>query len=361
MQVIKRLLSLLPNGLLWRLSALNIIIIAAAITLSGLAIYQTACFLVDSMGSLEGLQQRRFNTTLFQYLLIFAIIIFLSGSLLHYYLTKKLVKPIKNLIDATKQLKQGNYPSPAEETAQGEVGDLVTHFNGLVRQLRASDESRRKMIADLSHELRTPLTNLNGYLKALRDGDIEGNKTLYDALHKEARHLTKMTEQIELLKEWGDMSSRVYTEYKEVDMAEVIEQCAAMFQWKLEQEQLNIRVEVDSCIMPIHRDGIRQVISNLIENAIYYYQGEGNITLTGKRINDAYHVSVSGSSNPIPEEEQDRVFERFYRSDDARNRQHGSSGLGLAIAKEIIEKHNGQIGLTTGDDYNIFWFTIYGR
>ncbi|WP_382391571.1 sensor histidine kinase [Lentibacillus juripiscarius] len=311
------------------------------------------------MGSLEGLQQKRFNTTLFQYLLIFAITIFLSGSLLHYYLTKKLITPIKDLIDATKQLKKGKYPSPAEETAQGEVGELVTHFNGLVRQLKAGDENRQKMIADLSHELRTPLTNLNGYLKALRDGDMEGNQALYDALHKEARHLTDMTEQIELLKEWGDMSSRVYTEYNEADMAEVIEQCAVMFQWKLEQEQLNIRVEVESCNMSIHRDGIRQVISNLIENAIYYYQGEGTISLKGTWVNGYYHVSVSGPGERIPEQDQDqdRIFERFYRGDAARSHKTGG-GLGLAIAKEIIEQHNGRIGLTTDAFDNVFWFSL---
>ncbi|WP_234032465.1 histidine kinase dimerization/phospho-acceptor domain-containing protein [Lentibacillus cibarius] len=201
--MVKRILSLLPKGFLWRLSALNIVMIASVILLSGLAIYYTACSLVGAISDFNSQQQSLFNQTLFNYLLIFAIMTFILGSLLHFYSTKKLIKPIRNLIEATMQLKKGKYPKPTAETAHGEVGELVTHFNGLIRQLEANEETRRKMISDLSHELRTPLTNLNGYLQALRDGDMQGSQSLYEALHKETRHLMDLTEQMEMLKEWG--------------------------------------------------------------------------------------------------------------------------------------------------------------
>ncbi|WP_234031563.1 sensor histidine kinase [Lentibacillus cibarius] len=358
--MVKRILSLLPKGFLWRLSALNIVMIASVILLSGLATYYTACSLVGAISDFNSQQQSLFNQTLFNYLLIFAIMTFILGSLLHFYSTKKLIKPIRNLIEATMQLKKGKYPEPTAETAHGEVGELVTHFNGLIRQLEANEETRRKMISDLSHELRTPLTNLNGYLQALRDGDMQGSQALYEALHKETKHLMDLTEQMEMLKEWGDMSSRIYTEYNNVDVAELIKQCTAVFQWKLEREHLDIYVHAESCEMSVHAKGIRQVINNLIENAIHYHKGENEntIRLEGKVEYGYYHLSVSGPSERIPAEDQERIFERFYRSNDARNRQYGGSGLGLAIAKEIIEQHNGRIGLTTNERYNTFWFTL---
>ncbi|WP_343750773.1 HAMP domain-containing sensor histidine kinase [Lentibacillus halophilus] len=354
----KRLLSLLPKGFLWRLSALNMMIIAAAILLSGLAIYETACFLADAMGNFNRPQQQRFNATLLQYLLMFALLTFITGSLLHYYLTKKLIKPINHLIEATKQLKKGAYPAPAPDTAQGEVGELVTHFNALIRQLETNDENRQKIISDLSHELRTPITNLNGYLQALRDGDMQGNYSLYEALHKETKHLMELTKQMEMLKEWGDMSSRVYTEHSDVDIAELVHQCITVFQWKLEQKQMIIDAHVESFEVSVHAKGIRQVINNLIENAIDYDQGNDSIRLTGQIEHGYYYLSISSPSEHIPAEDHDRIFERFYRSTDVQNRQTNGSGLGLAIAKEIIEQHNGRIGLTTDEHNNTFWVTL---
>jgi two-component system, OmpR family, sensor histidine kinase BaeS len=167
--------------------SLNIIVITSAIVLSGLAIYNTACVLVGSMGNLNDIQQAQFNSVLFNYLLIFVSGTIITASLLHYYLTRKLVKPVQKLIESTKQMEKGEYPAPVPVTARGEIGELTEHFNGLVDQLKANDADRSKMISDLSHEVRTPLTNLNGYLKALRDGVVEGDTELYQSLLNESK------------------------------------------------------------------------------------------------------------------------------------------------------------------------------
>ncbi|WP_245183536.1 sensor histidine kinase [Lentibacillus salicampi] len=337
---------------------MNIIVVASAIILSGLAIYNTACFLVDTMGHLNDQQQSQYNATLFNYLLIFAVVTIVSGSLLHFYLTKKITKPIRSLIESAKQLKRGEYPKPVKNTAQGEVGELTDHFNGLISQLKTNDDSRQKLVSDISHELRTPLTNLNGYLQALENGDVKGNVELYHALHNESKRLTDIIEQIEWLKEWGDVSSRPYTDHDKADMSELIEQCTAMFQWVLEQKSLDINVTTDSYILSVHAEGIQQVITNLLENAIHYYQGEGHIGIKGNLGDDFYRVSISGPGERIPKEIQHRIFERFYRLDTSRNRETGGGGLGLAIAKEIIEQHNGKIGLHTEGNQNTFWFEL---
>ncbi|GGJ93573.1 hypothetical protein GCM10007063_15170 [Lentibacillus kapialis] len=350
--------SLFPNGFLWRLSLLNIVVVASAIVLSGLAIYNTACFLVDAMGTLNRPQQRQFNAVLFNYLLIFSVITIVGGSLLHFYLTKKLIKPVRSLIVSAKQLKKGEYPEFIEVTTRGEIGELASHFNGLVKQLKANDEYRQKLISDLSHELRTPLTNLNGYLQLLEHGDIEGSRELYTSLHNESKRLTLMMEQVEQLKEWDYLASRDYAQYTEAEMSDLIRQCTDMFSWRRAQEDIPITVQAEARRLSIHVEGIQQVISNLLENAIYYYTGSEMIDVQGEVQASVYFVSVGGQSELIPEEEADNIFERFYRLDHSRNKTTGGSGLGLAIAKEIIDNHGGRIGVMSEGCYNTFWFEL---
>ena len=358
MLVRKWIQSFLPKGFLWRLSLLNIAVVASVIVLSGLAVYNTACFLVDAMGTLNDSQQSQFNAILFNYLLIFSVITIVGGSVLHFYLTRKLIKPIRSLTESAKQLKKGNYPEYVEVTAQDEMGELASHFNGLVKQLKANDEHRRKLISDLSHELRTPLTNLNGYLKSLERGDIKGSQELYTSLLSESRRLTSMMEQLEQLKEWDHAASSDYVQYTETDMSDLIKQCAAMFSWRQEQENIPISVEADVCHVSVHVDGIQQVISNLLENAMQYDTGSTSIKVRGEQRASFYYVAVSGQSESIPEKEADNLFKRFYRLDQSRNRATGGSGLGLAIAKEIVENHGGRIGVKSDGLYNTFWFEI---
>lgn len=347
-----------PQNFLWRLSALNVIVIASAILLSGLSIYNTACVLVDSMGNLNAVQQAQFNSVLFNYLLIFAAVTIITGSILHYYLTKKLTNPVQQLIESTKQMRKGEYPEPVTNTANGEVGELAEHFNGLVDQLKANDADRNKLVSDLSHELRTPLTNLNGYLKALRDGDIKGDAELYHSLLNESKRITEMIEQVELLKEWGEISSYHYSEYENEDIAELIDQCIGMFRLQLDSKNIPITVEAEKQPIRINPEGIQQVLTNLIDNAVNHHQGNGSLSIEGTVQGDIYKVSVSSPGPAIPDVEKEHIFERFYRIDSSRNRQTGGSGLGLAIAKEIIDAHDGEIGVISKDDINTFWFTL---
>ncbi|MGP4108147.1 sensor histidine kinase [Virgibacillus sp. L01] len=358
MSIRNQIKSRLPKGFLWRLSALNFLVVASAIVVSGLAIYNTACFLMDAMGGLEEQRQEQFNATLFNYLWIFIITAIVTGSLLHFYMTKKLIKPIRSLIESTKQLKKGNYPDPVEVTSQDEVGELAVQFNALIQQLHMNDQNRQKLVSDLSHEFRTPLTNLNGYLQSLERGDIEGTQKLYKSLYQESRRLTGMMEQLEQLKEWDFANSQTYTKNREVDITTLVGQCAAMFNLQLDEKNIALSVNVPSCTLLIHEEGTQQIISNLLENAIHYYNGEGAITVHGERQKSVYQIAVCGPSGFIPEQEQEKIFERFYRLDTSRSSDIGGSGLGLAIAKEIVDRHGGEIGVTSEKNKNTFWFTL---
>lgn len=358
MSIYKKIKSFFPKGLLWRLTFVNILVIISAIGFSGWALYQTACFLIRDIGNLDAQRQFQFNTILLQYLWIFSIIGIIVGSLLHFHFIKKILNPVRKLIESTKQMKSGQFPDPIEVHSKDEVGELVEQFNGLVQQLRHNETYREKVVSDLSHEFRTPLSNLNGYLHALQTGVIAGDEQLYESLYKESNRLTLMVEQLEQLNQWDDLSSLTLLEKKNVNIASQIEQCASMFNWTLTEANISIKIEVEPQDILIQVEGIQQVINNLLDNAIQYYDGTGPITLKGESLNGFYQISVCGPSQPISEEEKKYIFERFYRIDTSRSRETGGSGLGLAIAKEIIEHHKGNLNLKIKDKRNCFYFTL---
>src|SRR5699024_5536900 len=120
---------LVPKGFLWKLTMLNFFVVALAMGLTSWAVYETAGYLVDGIGSHSHSRQIQFNATLFQYLLIFTSIGLLISTVIHFYLTKKLIDPINKLIDSTKQLKRGNYPELIVHKNKDEIGNLINHYN----------------------------------------------------------------------------------------------------------------------------------------------------------------------------------------------------------------------------------------
>ncbi|MEK3889654.1 sensor histidine kinase [Bacillus sp. FSL K6-3431] len=338
---------------------MNILVIVAATAISGWAIYNTACFLAAGVGGFDAERQQQFNSTLLSYLWIFMITAVFAGSVLHFYLIKRLIKPIRSLIRSTEQLRNGQYPEPIKMYKQDEIGQLVIQYNGLISQLQMNEQQRKKLVSDLSHEIRTPLTNINGYLQALKDGDIIGDKILFASLHQESNRLSQMLEQLEQLKEWDYLSAQSIVKKETYEIENLLSQCVAMFERTWEQKNIPIQLEAESCKLSIHVEGIQQVISNLIDNAICYYEGTGPILLTGKKQKNDYRISITGPSKPIPTEELEKVFNRFYRLDSSRSRMTGGSGLGLAISKEIVERHHqGKIGIETSINSNTFWILI---
>ena len=336
------------------------LVVVAITAISGWAIYHTACFLAAEVGGLDNLRQQRFNRTLLSYLWILLIIVAFIGSVLHFYLIKRFIKPIRSLIQATKELKLGHYPDPVNVYKNDEIGQLALQYNELIAQLEMNEQQRNRLVTDVSHEIRTPLSNLSGYLQALKDGDIRGDQALFASLHQEANRLSHMLEQLDQLKEWDYLSIQSIVE-KEIDEIEsLLFQCVMMFERVLEQKNIPIRLEIESCMIDIHVVGIQQVISNLLENAIRYYEGDEPIILAGKKRGKGYCISVTGPSKPIPDMDREKIFNRFYRLDSSRSRMTGGSGLGLAISKEIIERHQGEIGVDTTNTGNTFWIVLPG-
>ncbi len=332
--------------------------IAVAILISGWAVYKSACFLAADLGNFDLARQQIFNNTLRQYLWIIIIVFIITSGLLHFYSTRRLIKPIRSLIQSTRQLKRGYYPEPVKINGQDEIAQLATLYNELIEQLHLNEQQRKKLVTDLSHEIRTPLSNISGYLQALANNDLIGDEQLFSSLYQETRRLTKMLEQLDQLKDWDHVSSQSLITMDNVEIKELLEQCIKLFEWTLEQKGISLKLEVEACNLPVHIKGIQQVMSNLLDNAICYYDGYGPIVIKGRIEVDCYRITVTGPSRPITNSDKDRVFTRFYRLDSSRSRDTGGTGLGLAITKEIIEAHNGKIGIESEKNGNTFWFEL---
>lgn len=346
---------MLPKRFLWRLTLLNVLVIAPTIGISSWAIYNTACFLVEGMGNFDVAGQFQFNQMLYRYLWLFSSVIFLVSSIFQFYFTKKLIRPVHQLIEATKTMKQGTYPARIAVTSEDEVGELVQQYNELIQQLQMNEAKRKKQVADLSHEVRTPLSNLNGYLQALKNEMIPGNPALFASLYKESNRLTMMVRQLDKLNEWDYLAAQKVFPKEAVQISEQIDQGIAMFNWRLMQERILIERNVSPAELVIHIAGFQQALSNLLDNAIDYYEGTGPIGISGELSESYYRVTVTGPGRQILDAEKEKLFDRFYRCDESVKQ---GTGLGLAIVKGIVENAGGEVRVKSFGGLNSFSFTL---
>ncbi|MFC3039410.1 sensor histidine kinase [Virgibacillus xinjiangensis] len=348
----------IPGRFLLRLTLLNIVIVTLFILISGFGIYQTACFLIDRMGVMNDETQRSYNAALLQYFWYFAGAAILTGTVSHYYFTKRLIRPLREVIESTRKMKDGENPTSISVKGGDELSQLVIDFNHLVQDLKKNQQYQQKMVADISHEFRTPLANLNGYLNALRSGVITGDQQLYQSLAEESARLTGLVEQLEDLQKWDGVKETFYSNKSRTEISQLIEQTAAMFRCSLEKKDIPLITDMKKEYVHVEANGIAQVLSNLIDNAINYHVGDGPIQVKGEVVEGVYKVSVMGRGDPIPPDQCEAIFERFHRLDPSRGRERGGSGLGLAIAKGIIRSHGGEIGVESETDLHTFWFTL---
>jgi signal transduction histidine kinase len=203
------------------------------------------------------------------------------------------------------------------------------------------------MTADIAYDLRTPLTVISGYLESLRDGVLKPTHERFDAMYKEAQHLQRLVEDLRTLSlaDAGELSLQL----EATPPRSLLERLAATFQHQAEQRQVTLQVEVEPELPAVNVDPERmaQVLGNLISNALRYTPEGGQITLSAQRQASAVALQVQDNGAGITPEALPHIFERFYRGDTARHdcgqSDDGESGLGLAIARSIVELHGGTI------------------
>jgi len=258
-------------------------------------------------------------------------------------LSRRILSPIHTLTQAARLLGQGDFSQRAQVDDRGEVGELARTFNSMASQLERTQQLRHNLTVDIAHELRTPLSNVRGYLEAIRDGVVKPDATTIQLLSEETSLLSRLLDDLQELSlaEAGELKLTLRPE----DIGELINQVTVAIQPQAAAQGISISTDIAHKLPPVNIDAhrITQVLHNLLKNAVVHTPEGGAITITARQQGDRIEVAVADTGEGIPAEDLPNIFERFYRVDKSRSRATGGSGLGLTIAKYLVEAHGGKI------------------
>jgi signal transduction histidine kinase len=263
--------------------------------------------------------------------------------ILAFVLSRRILAPIRSLTQATKRLGKGDFSQRVQTHDKGEMGGLAQTFNFMASDLERAEQLRQNMVADVAHELRTPLSNIKGYLEAARDGVIEPDADTIRSLNEEATLLSRLVDDLQELSlaESGELKLFPQAE----DISQLINQAVAAVQIQAVAKGVSVSIDLPDKLPPVNIDShrIRQVLRNILENAMTHTAKGDTVTVTAREEGNWVEISVADTGEGIPTEELPNIFERFYRVDKSRTRATGGSGLGLTIAKRLVEAHGGEI------------------
>lgn len=262
----------------------------------------------------------------------------LLGSLLAY----TIARPVRELTEATQAVAQGDLGRQVPVRGQDELGQLGASFNRMSADLARSNQARQQMTADIAHDLRTPLSVILGYTEALSDGKLRGTPETYQAIYGQSLHLSRLIDDLRLLSlaDAGQLSLKP----AELPACDVLIQAERAYQAQAIAKGVSLQTECAEDCPPLWADADRmmQVLGNLISNALRHTPEGGQVTLSATAGLDDVRLSVRDTGNGIAAEDLPHIFERFYRGDKARQAD-GATGLGLAIARSLVEAQNGRI------------------
>jgi two-component system, OmpR family, sensor histidine kinase BaeS len=336
-------------SLFYKLALVNAMALCIVVFWSGSTIKDYACLLVNDYGMNGSVLNRELHVFFLQISVIAFFIVFL----LHLFLLKRLIKPLKQLTEYAALIKKGRYPEPLKVANNDELGKLSEAFNNMAQTLKSNDEKRDEMLNDISHELRTPLTNLTGYLEGFQAGVIQPTPALYGLLLEETRRMTRMAEQINQLEGWTNFHQSCGT----VAIKHLTRETIDSFEHTFKEKNITIESNMEDGKVYASEDALKQVMYILLENVCFYDVG-GRVMIIGEKIENVYRIKLLNNGQYIEPKYSERVFQRFYRSDSSRTLKTRGSGLGLSIAQEIILMLNGRIGLVTDGYDHCFWIEL---
>jgi signal transduction histidine kinase len=259
------------------------------------------------------------------------------------WLARGMTQPLRDMAAAARRMETGDYSARVMTGSRDEVGQLAHAFNRMSAELEQLERLRRDLVANVSHELRTPISAIRARLENLLDGvEVPDPRTL-EAMLAQTERLGRLVDQLlELSRlESGDLRLR----REPVMLDQLVSEVVA----ELEVVRADRRVHLlgtltgDLPVILADRERVHQVLFNLLDNALRFTPAGGEVRVTAERHNGSVDVHVWDTGPGIPPEHLARVFERFYRVDPARSRDDGGTGIGLAIARSVVEAHGGRI------------------
>jgi signal transduction histidine kinase len=230
------------------------------------------------------------------------------------WVARGMTQPLRDMAQAARRMETGDYSRRIHTDSRDEVGKLAEAFNRMSAELEGLELLRRELVANVSHELKTPISALRAHLENLLDGVEQPDPETLQIMLVQSERLGRLVDQL--------------LELSRLESGDV----------PLERE----RVELAPLVSQV-RERVHQVLFNLLDNAVRFTPTGGRVTVTASNHNGSIDVVVADTGPGIPSEHLPHVFERFYRVDESRSRDDGGTGIGLAIARSVVEAHGGRI------------------
>lgn len=289
------------------------------------------------------------------------LVMMLTVGVVLVYLSGTVLRPIAKINNTAKEYAKGNFEARTGVKRKDEIGELADSLEYMASELSRMDEYRRNFIANISHDFRSPLTSIKGYLEAMLDGTIPlvKQERYLRIVLIEAERLTKLTSSLLELNEFDN--HKLVLKYQNFDIVDVIREMRNTVEGLCEEKKIDFRLKcpAEDTVVYADRTKIGQVVYNLVDNAIKFSPENSKITVTVYEKNGKLFVSVKDEGPGIEKNKQNKVWERFYKSDPSRGKDKKGTGLGLAITREIIKAHGENINLiSTEGAGSEFVFTL---
>jgi signal transduction histidine kinase len=287
---------------------------------------------------------RLFRSFWWQFLLAGAVAAFIALFLAR-ILARGMTQPLRDMARAARQMARGEYRTTVRVRSRDEVGQLANAFNRMAGEMEGLERLRRDLVANVSHELKTPISALRAHLENLLDGVEEPNPALLAVMLQQSDRLTRLVDQLLDLSrmESGDLPLSLEPVQLSGLVDRVMSEVAVARPERARTLRAHNEVPSDLPGVPADPERIHQVLFNLLDNAFRFTPDGGSVTVRAVVEDGSCEVSVEDTGPGIPKEHLPLVFERFYRVDPSRSRGDGGTGIGLAIARSIVDAHGGRI------------------
>lgn len=278
-----------------------------------------------------------------KFFLNFVTYMLITGSLVILVATMSLVKPIKKLTKATRDVAGGDFNIKLDIKQKGELGTLARSFEEMMHDLEQVEQMRREFVTNVSHEVQSPLTSISGYAKALKQINLaeqERNRYL-DIIIAEADRMSTMSDSLLKLSLLESQSQQL--QFTTFDLDEQIRRVIVAIQPQWSALDITFELHLNPVKITADRNLLNQVWTNILGNSIKFSGEGGVIAVSIKEESTNVIVQISDNGIGISREDQQRIFERFFKTDRSHSRKYGGSGMGLAIVKQIVLLHHGDI------------------
>ena len=282
-----------------------------------------------------------------RFIIMVLIVVLAVGSLCFLVAARYIVLPVKKMTVATRRMAKGDFTTELRMKRKDEIGELAASFNYMAKELNQVEKMRQDFVSNVSHEIQSPLTSIFGFAKALKNNVVpEPQRERYlQIIMTESERLSRVSDNLlqlaSLESEHHPVNMRAYSLDEQI--RKVIVACEP--QWQAKSLQMDLQLEAVTIIAD--EDMLSLVWMNLIGNSMKFTPDNGTITIVLSRQSKGIEVVISDTGIGIPEEDLNRVFERFYKADRSRRRDGNGSGLGLAIVNKVMSLHNGTVALAS--------------